>query len=547
MAVVPYRHATEPEGFSAMMKSAFRLSLSCLGLGLLACKGDPELLPISSSRAALTASENSERALDGVLDAADFLSESTSLAQALGAMGGSSESCTSSGTACFSATGSCPEPEIVCTTDQLDESDLEETRANLRESAADLVQQLREKILIPANLESETDTSATYRLGPDVMCDADDAPTVGSSNGAPPSAPSYDPDCVDEANRVQLRLRLTSLAEGDVDVTVLVGKQRHEPIVFELHQHSLGVKVDLGEALAAARELGESADEIEQLSGVLELQLVENQARDYSLDLNVLEALKAVLHSDGDTVNASLGASSPAMQLRVDGNARRFLASTDLGALQVLGPLRMFADSFGSSSDDSTGVLYTGALSAPVPAPAPHVIQGALDMFLAGLEGSLEYVADSDELHLNGLGFGDKTSYIKNDGKTLLGLDLNAQQGRHVDLLLEPEGEGTKISISPGFDLKLALAFHQIADQVDGIADYLLNDTWHFWFDGAAPVLVAGDDQLQVQAGTLHLESAADPSANVSVSAGMCLAEADVATESDADDWRHRFDAAVCQ
>ena len=528
-----------------MMKSAFRLSLSCLGLGLLACKGDPELLSISSNRAALTASENSERALDGVLDAADFLSESTSLAQALGAIGGSSESCTSSGPACFSATGSCPEPEVICTTE---EPDLEQTRADLRDSAQNLVQQLREKILIPANLESETDTSATYRLGPDVMCAADDAPTVGSSSGAAPSAPSYDPDCVDEANRVQLRLRLTSLAEGDVDVTVLVGQQRHEPVVFELHQHSLGVKVDLGEALAAARELGQSADEIEQLSGVLELQLVEHQARDYSLDLNVLEALKAVLHSDGDTVSASLGASSPAMQLRVDGNARRFLASMDLGALQVLGPLRMFADSFGSSSADSSGVLYTGALAAPAPAPAPvpRVIQGSLDMFLAGLEGSFEYVADSDELHLDGLGFGDKTSYIKNDGKTLLGLDLNAQQGRHVDLLLEPEGEGTKISISPGFDLKLALAFHQIADQVDGIADYLLNDTWHFWFDGAAPVIVAQDSQLQVQAGTLHLESAADPSANVSVSAGMCLAEADVATESDGS-WQHRFDATVCQ
>jgi hypothetical protein len=526
-----------------MMKSAFRWSLSCLGLGLLACKSDPELLPISSTRAALTASENSERALDGLLDAADFLSESSSVAQMLGVIGSSGESCSSSGVACLDDTSSCPPPVTICTSDEPDVADLEETRADLQKSADELVKRLRERILIPANLESETDTSATYRLGPDVLCE-DDAP---EPNGA--TALSYDSECVDRANRMQLSLRLTSVVEGDVDVTVLVGQQRNEPVVFELHRQSLGVKVDLGEALDAAREFGEDSDAIEQLSGVLELQLVENQPRDYSLDLNVLEALKAVIHSEGDTVRASLGASSPTFQLRVDGNARRASASLDLGTLSVLGPLRLFADSFGSGQDedDSGDRAPRGtSLAAPAP-PAPREVQGALDLFLAGLEGSLAYVADTDELHLDGLGFGDKTSYIKNDGQTLLALDLNAQQGRHVNLLLEPEGDRTKISLSPGFDLRLALAFHQIADRVDGIAKYLLDDTWHFWFDGQAPVIVAGDDQLQVRAGTLHLQSAADPSASVSVSAGMCLAEADAETESEGADWRHRLDAAVCE
>lgn len=528
-----------------MMKSALGLSLSCLGLGLLACKGDPELLPISSSRAALTASENSGRALDGLLDAADFLSESTSVAQTLSSIAGGGESCSSAGYACPSAASSCPPPVTVCTSEELDESDLEETRADLKESAEDLVRQLRERMLIPANLESETATSATYRLGPDVLCD-DGAPVVAPAP-AGGTETSYDSECVDRANRLQLRLRLTSVAEGDVDVTVLVGQERNEPIVFELHQHSLGVQVDLGEALDAAREFGEDSDAIEQLSGVLELQLVEHASRDYSLDLNVLEALQAVVHSEGDTLRASLGASSPALQLRVDGNARRMLASMDLGALSVLGPLRQFADSFGSGSDDSGDLAGSTSLTAPT--PAPREMHGAVDLFLAGLEGSLEYIADSDELHFNNIGFGDKTSYIKHDGQTLLGLDLNAQQGRHVNLRVEPDGDRTKISVTPGLDLRLALAFHQIADQVDGIADYLLDDTWHVWFDGAAPVIVAGDDQLRVAAGTLHLESAADPSASVSVSAGMCLAEADTEAEDESNDgdWRHRLAAAVCE
>jgi len=228
-----------------------------------------------------------------------------------------------------------------------------------------MVKDLRERILIPANLESETSTSATYRLGPDVLCGSD-APVAPGATG---SAADYDSECVDQANRLQLRLRLTSPAEGDVDVTLLLGKERNEPVVFELHQHSLGLKVDLAEALAAARELGEDAQEIEKLSGVLELQLVENQPRDYSLELNVLEALKAVVHSGGDTLSASLGASSPALELRVDGNARRLLASMDLGALQVLGPLRLFADAFGSHDDvlvsDAAGTTGSSFAAPP--------------------------------------------------------------------------------------------------------------------------------------------------------------------------------------
>src|SRR5690606_23218047 len=119
-----------------------------------------------------------------------------------------------------------------------------EARAELRENVRELVRELRERILIPANLESETSTSATYRLGPDVLCEADEVPTFGGSSGPP----RYDERCVERANRLQLRLRLTSPREGDVDVTVQLGQERNEPFVLELHRRSLGLRMDLGEA-----------------------------------------------------------------------------------------------------------------------------------------------------------------------------------------------------------------------------------------------------------------------------------------------------------
>lgn len=527
-----------------MNKSLVRWGLSCLSVGLLACPSDHEELEISSSQAALTASENSERALQGLIDAADFLSDSNSVAQALSRMGGTSESCTSSAAFCTN-NASCT-PTTICETEEADPVDIEEARTELREDMQDLVRQLRERILIPANLESETATSATYRLGASVLCDDDDAPDAPGNNGG---ATNQDSDCVEQANRLQLRLRLTSEREGDVDVTLQVGQERNEPVVFELHEHSLGVRVDLGEALAVARELGEDAGDYERLAGELQLQLVENAARDYSLELNVLSAIEAVVRSDGDRMEVSLGASSPALELRVDGNARRMLAGMDLRSFRMKGPLRLFADAFGTDDDSDGASFPPGELDLVAPEPAEPNYHGVIDIFLSGLQGTLEYVAESDVLELNGLGFGDATSTIQHDGHSLLALDLNAAQGRHVDLVLTPEGDHTKITISPGFDLKLALAFHQVADQVEGIADYLLSDTWHFWSEGDEPSVIAEDDQLRVVSGTLHFDSAEDPSANVSVAAGMCLVENEEALsdEEGSDDWRHQLSADVCQ
>ncbi len=512
-----------------MNKSHICLGLTCLSVGVLACGGESELLEISSGQAALTAAENSDRALQGVLDAADFLAASTSIAETLNAFGGAGESCETSGEFCPDGVD-CAEPETVCTSDAADADALEETRQEFRESAESLVRTLRERILIEANLESETSTSATYRLGPDVLCSESDAPVVTGSD------PELDPDCVDQVTRLEPRLVLTSPSEGDIDVTLQLGAERHEPLTLSLYQHSLGVKLDLEATLAVAREFGddEELEGIQELSGVLELRLVENAARDYSLELNVLEALEAVVDSDGDSLSASLGASSPAWDVRVDGNSQTLSAGVDLAAFRLVGPLRAFASLFGGDDvEDSSGAPY-GVDLPPVPEPEPRSYTGIIDLFLAGLSGRLSYTANTDVIAIDNLGFGDATSTLKHDDHTLLGLDLNAASGRHVNLRVSPTDNGAEISITPSFDLRVALAFHYIADQFDGLADYLLDDTFRVWFAGDAPALRSVDGQLQVTAGSLHVESSANPSANVVVDAGMCLSEAsDEETSSD--------------
>jgi hypothetical protein len=497
---------------------------------MFACEGEPELVEISSSQAALTASENAELALQGVIDASDFLASSTSIAKTLNAFGAGARTCESSGAFCPDG-AECAPVETVCTTDELSEEDLEETRQQLRESAQDVVRQLRERILIEANLESSTSTSATYRLGPDVLCsDASDAAPTGAASAA--SEAELDGDCVDEVTRLEPRLTLTSPHQGDIDVTLQLGAQRHAPLTLELHRESLGVRLDLDESVDVARDSGEDLEGLSELSGLLEWRLVRNAARDYSVELNVLEPVSAVMESEGDTLTASLAASSPAWNVRIDGNSNTLSAGIDIGALRVMGPLRLFAGLFvrDETADDAggsggSGGAFDAPLPEPQPEPAPREYTGVIELLLSGLSGTVSYTADSDVLAFSDLGFGDSTSTLKHDGKTLLGLDLNALAGRRVNLEISPTEDGTELRISPTFDLKLAFAFEHIADQFEGMADYLMNDALHFWFEGDAPAIEVDDDQLRVTSGTLHLDSQADPSFDVRIEAGMCLDE----------------------
>lgn len=517
-----------------MKKSQFCLGLTCLSLGVVACAGESELLEISSSQAALTATENSERALQGVIDAADFLAGSTSIAKTLNAFNAGSETCESAGVFC-PAGADCPPPETVCTTDEVSAEELEEARQDIREGAADLVRELRERVLIEANLESSTSTSATYKIGADVLCSGSDEPDAAGSGEA-----ELDEDCVDQVTRLEPRLVLTSPREGDIDVTLQLGADRHEPLALALYHDSLGVRLDLGEALAVARELGEDEglESIEALSGQLELRLVENAARDYSLEFNVLEKVEVVVDSDGESLSASLGASSPAWNVRVDGNSDTLSAGVDMAALRLVGPLRAFSDLF--ESDDETypsaGTSDIGLLPSPE-VPEPRSYTGVIDLFLAGLTGNVSYSADSDVLAIDNVGFGDSTSTLKHEGNTLLALDLNPTSGRRVNLSVSASDADTTIRITPSFDLRLALGFQYVADQFDGLADYLLDDTLRVWFEGDAPELSVGE-ALRVNAGTLHIESAASPEANVTVAAGMCLggSEDEISSDDSGDD-----------
>lgn len=479
---------------------------------------------ISHSQAALMVSANTETALLGLTNAAGFLVESSALAETMNQLGGSSETCTTSAVVC---TGDvpCEAPVSECETDEVTTEDLAEARAELEDGVRELVRELSERIFSEANIESADDTSVTYLLGPDDLCDDQGSVTLtaGGETIEENSGPSA--ECVDEVTRTALRLRVTSPSEGNVDVTVMVTEQRFEPVVFELHQKRLAVTADLEELTQAADVLGGDLEGLESLTGRVQFELVKNAPLDFSARYNVLEEVNVVVVEDGNRLEVSVGASSPTLEARIDGNQKTVSASYGLGPVRVAGPLALFADLFEGSEESADAASLEGdALTAP-PAPVEpveKVYTGMIEAVLGGLDGTLTFDGTSDTWSLANVGLGDQSSTLKHDGNTLLAVDVNANAGRHFDLTLHDTASGLELTFSPTLDVSVLVAFQHVADQFD-VPAVLMNDTLRLFFDGQNPSVRGRDNGLEVTSGTLHLTSSAEPEHDVAVSAGMCL------------------------
>ncbi len=518
------------------------------------CKeDDTQGVAISSATAAITATENVEQALDGLLDAADFVADSGSLAATFGMFEGQSSSCGGALAPCDPLATSCPEPEITCERVADERSDLSQLRDELREAVDELVSELRTRVLTEENLESSTETSVVYRLGPSVLCEDFDDRLERS-------------DCADEVERVQPRIRLTSPREGDIDVTFVVGLERNEPFQLQLYRTSLGVQVDLGELLAAARSMGEEIDAIDEVRGVVQAQLVKNGEMDFSVVLNLREAVEISARTDGDEpFTASLAASSPALELRADGLSETLRLASDWRELSLSAPLASFGEFFEALGDEETVPSIDGE-ARPVPAedgfaapPPPESAEpgpdeparsytGVVDLFLAGLSSTLTYTADSDRLVYENIGYGDATSTVDHDGNRLVELDLNESAGRRFAMVWEAlEAGGARVTITPSFELRVKLALQAIADQFADLPEFLLDDTLTVSFQGEEPALEIGEDGTsRVAAGVLVLSSATSPSATVEVAAGQCLIEAEAALE-EGHPWLGAFEAGSCE
>ncbi|WP_157370372.1 hypothetical protein [Vulgatibacter incomptus] len=399
-------------------------------------------------------------------------------------------------------------------------------------TSRELADWLASRVFTEGNIESEQGGVVVFRLRSSVVCDR------------------HDDDCRDLLDRVAIRLRVTSSSGDALSIAILVDGS--QPFTVRLDPRSVGVVADLGairstfEAITGGdsapvrgpARFGLSSDDdsgFPDISGKVELVLTSLAADRVELRASVLEAIDVRPH-DADGAELHVDRAVPAFVATLDGGSKKLDLASSLGAVDLGGPLAALVSGEGDCYYDDEGGLICEEEETTTG------LSGHLGIHLAGLEGatSLDLANGAEALRLTGFGLGNASSVVRLDGAPLFRLDLNPNSGRHFDLTATSDAGGTKIEVSPGFEMQLAIQLANVADQIE-VPSWALDELLTVRLDGAAAPavrLLHGSDEaplpplfpddafvatpmLEVLAGTLTLESRSLPS--VSVAAGMCL------------------------
>lgn len=417
-------------------------------------------------------------------------------------------------------TGAADDADVI---DPSDPSDPIDPNAgdDLGAMAEDLADRLENELLVSANLEAGADTEdgrvAIYLIPAATVCGGDE-----------------DPECLARFTAHPLRVRVVSYAAEDLDVTLLVGEARLEPLTIELHHASLAVTVDVGQAFAALDELGVLAGDgdaskvaLRHIAGKLTARLERRGAHAARAAFEVSSPLAIdldVVSTSGPmAITAGLGRSSVSLDL--DGAAHRLSFEGKLGALTASAPFQLLADLM--ADEDAT----------------PARVDGTLALDLAGASGSVTLTGNATPDAANGgsitvenVGLGDHRSTLKVDGNTIAGLDLNASSGRKLAVTVSrsADGESVEVGVSPELDVVAELGLRFLAPiDADLATGWAANETLGIALDGASRPTVRVGEGLEVVSGRLALESRSRPELSVEVTAGQCLVASESANDAD--------------
>jgi len=482
--------------------SASAMAVSMLVLG--ACENEATNLPIKKASIALTAENNVANVTKNLTDSMGFLAESDSLAGSLNSLRDceqytppeQSRPCTVKGDP--SCDEPPPEAEPVEPSNECDtasmKQDLAEMKDEMQGEIDEFVARLKAEIFTPDNVESETDTEIVYKVPLTVACED-----------------ASDTECTDDWRRGQYRLRVTSPSEGDLDVGLLMTANRLETVTFKLYDNKIGFSVDLGAFVEAGRTIDpQEFDDVTRAAGVVEMSLVKNDARDFSLVGEIKKAIDiAVTETDEDTLETETFAfkvdeSDRTYELRLDGNQKKVSAHVNVGLFQVSAPLGGLGGMFGTGDAMKTADLF--------------------NFVLGGVNGTLTLDDASDLIKFTKLGLGDKSTTISVNGKEVFTLDVNKNSGRRFDMTASMTNTDTPImTFDPGLSVAMKFDFSSIRNRFESMPAWLNNDTVAIELTGNKPTIRSRLESLEVVSGTLRYSSNAVPSENVTVNAGQCL------------------------
>ncbi len=357
-----------------------------------------------------------------------------------------------------------------------------------------LVKQLNEQVFSDANQESE----GVFRLRGAALCETEDF------DGEPLPAEAI-AACVADVDRAEIRVKAAYNGDDGLDLELLLGPTKIAPLSITLVPDSVSAELDLGatgEAIIAISKLFEVDDlPAIELAGVLAARLEVKADAHVRFAGSVKEAVKVSV-SDVDGAVVFTTAVAPALiAVDANGTTRALTVAADVGAT---------------------------TLAAPIDGLTDEAVDRKLEVDLPGLSGTAAFTAGQPP-QITGLGLGARTTIVKIDGRQAAAIDLNAADGRKLDLRFTGAADAPVVGFSPKLDLQLDLDRAALGDDAPyGVSRVLFAGV------GADPSIPSlrylqanGVSQVQVGVGRMSI-STTPAQHGATIDAGQCIVDADV-------------------
>jgi len=289
---------------------------------------------------------------------------------------------------------------------------------------------LRERIFIEANVEETKGSSTTFRITGEDLC----------SDGSAPAAP----ECVAAVDKYELRIRATNKGDKGMDLELLFGPNRTEPLSLSFSDVRVGMIVDLGGVKDTVKLVSPETELPRVMVGRVELALTSKGPRDVEFQTSILDALSVEWDAKEGAYAFSSAKVSPLSEVKVwqkDG-ANQARVALNLGTTEVRAPY------------SGTKAEFAGQ---------PYVVS------LSGLSYEMEAQEGSEALTLAHLGLGEAQSYLALGDHKLVTVDVNALSGRHFDLHVAKGADGRAVlSVRPEFDLSVFTNMEPLYEDAEG-------------------------------------------------------------------------------
>lgn len=383
------------------------------------------------------------------------------------------------------------------------------------DSIDDWMNVLETKVLADGNVETAAGPQVIYRMTSAVYC----APDPDDVAFDPEWAAEKQQDCADDLAEHPIWVTVTRVlcgAEEAVQILPEIGNAHIRPGSLLAHPHAIEATLDVAQAVSYVREQGDRTEFDTDSGGSIVGTLDTNDPANRFFEMSLSSPL--VFGSTDNDEHTRVTMDSASFRIAADSVAHQASADLSGNAIAVTGALR---------------ALIEGVFQRTVAENVPRTESVLLNV--PGVSAHCDY--ENESAVCTDLGLGNTASTVQNQEDIILDAALSSSAGPRFDVTFDLDADGN-MRVRPDPDAKLELGYHlqTIADKLENIQQFALDDVVTFGFDGDTPSarLLVNDDgdlalttrtsgsEVRVESGTFEMASEW-AGQSVTVSAGQCL------------------------